>query len=128
MKVETLSDDSSSFTTATVQKQPQSTINSTASNFPELTTEKLSLTNKSLSNGIVSENPTSVTNYHSLSSSSSNSSTHHLKSTTKQRTNNSSVKSSHGGVRVSGQKIEMPTLNDFFDHAAFLKKHEHGFR
>jgi hypothetical protein len=29
---------------------------------------------------------------------------------------------------VSGQKIEMPQLNNFFDHSVFLKNNEHGFR
>lgn len=106
------------------------------SNLPELTTEKLSLTNKSLlSSRLVSESLTSgstnvshnSTNNHSLSNSSS---THHAKSTNKQRTSsNSLIKSSTGGgMRVNGQKIEMPHLNDFFDHSAYLKKHEHGFR
>lgn len=33
-----------------------------------------------------------------------------------------------GGTRIKGQKIEMPQLNDFFDHTEYLKKHERGFR
>lgn len=130
---EALSDGNPTTLTATELKQ---TTASSPSNFLELTTEKLSLTDKSLlSSRLVSESLTSSstiatnnsTNNHSLSNSSS--STHHSKSTSKQRTSsNSVVKSSGGGMRISGQKIEMPQLNDFFDHSAYLKLHEHGFR
>lgn len=133
---ETLSDLNLTFT-ASIETELMQTTTSSPSNFLELTTEKLSLTDKSLlSSRLVSESLTSSsttivtnnsTNNHSLSNSSS--STHHTKSSSKQRTSsNSLAKSSGGGVRVSGQKIEMPQLNDFFDHSAYLKIHEHGFR
>lgn len=100
-------------------------------NVGELTTEKLSFTNKSLASQLVSESLANVddssTTNHTVTSG-----THHFKSTNRQRSSsNSLVKSSGssgGGVRISGQKIEMPQLNDFFDHSAYLKKHENGFR
>ncbi|CRK97488.1 CLUMA_CG010877, isoform A [Clunio marinus] len=129
--VEISSDKSNSFTTSAGTIQ---TTGNTPNNVPELTTENLSLTNKSLlSNRLVSESLTSSSvivksnssNYHSVSNSTQN-----FKSTNKQRTNsNSLIKvSASGGIRISGQKIEMPHLNDFFDHSDYLKKHEHGFR
>lgn len=129
-----LSDGNSAFTSVTPTEQIQTTANLSQSNFLELTTEKLSLTDKSLlPSRLVSESLTSSstiatnnsTNNHSLSNS-----THYAKSTNKQRTSSNSLvkQSSGGGVRISGQKIEMPQLNDFFDHSAYLKKHEHGFR
>lgn len=110
----------------------------------ELTNETLLLTNESslsqmalvseslISNAIIMNSSTNNNNHnHSLG-------LNHIHSkSTKQRTNsNSLVKSiqssasgsSGGGVRISGQKIEMPVLNDFFDHSIYLKNHEHGFR
>jgi hypothetical protein len=125
------------------------TISNTDSNFHELTTEKLSLTDKSnrfpseslLTSSLTSTtlNVTSGNNITTMPSSAiadsvllnSNNSTnvHYKGSKIQQRVNsNSLVKSSNGGMRVSGQKIEMPQLNNFFDHSAYLKKHEHGFR
>ncbi|XP_070499901.1 uncharacterized protein [Chironomus tepperi] len=103
------------------------------SNFLELTTEKLSLTNKSLSNRFVSESLTnsSTNNATADSIDESNSTNVHYGKSSKQRGASNSIaktSSGSGGIRVSGQKIEMPQLNNFFDHSAYLKKHEHGFR
>lgn len=123
-----------STTTVSVSEAP--------SNFLELTTEKLSLTNKSLSNSstnvTTNENastshtapqPTTPSDSSQISNSSVN--VHHAKISKQRGNSNSLVKVpsvSGGGVRVSGQKIEMPQLNNYFDHSAYLKKHEHGFR
>ncbi|CAO1404988.1 unnamed protein product [Diamesa serratosioi] len=117
-----------------------------SANSIEMTNETLLLTNESslsqmglisesqLSNAIIMNSNTTTTNNnnnynnhnHSLGTS------HNHSKNMKQRTNsNSLVKSSasgSGGVRISGQKIEMPVLNDFFDHSIYLKNHEHGFR
>lgn len=92
-------------------------LKSSPSNSPlELTTEKLSLTNKT------SDSLLNVTNFINANSS--------LSKLTKQRgTSNIIGKSSgSGGIRVSGQKIEMPQLNNFFDHSVYLKNNERGFR
>jgi hypothetical protein len=115
-----------------------------ASNFLELTTEKLSLTDKSLSNRFISElladnsTATTLTTTTTRSNSSivsdndsienSSTSVHNTKASKQRGNSNSLMKSTGGGIRVSGQKIEMPQLNNFFDHSAYLKKHEHGFR
>lgn len=107
------------------------------SNFLELTTEKLSLTNKSLPNRFASESltnsSTNVTRNNATTDSIvvSNSTNVHYGKSSKQRGTSNSVgkpSSGSGGIRISGQKIEMPQLNNFFDHSAYLKKHEHGFR
>lgn len=110
-----------------------------SSNFLELPTEKLSLTNKSLPSRLFSDaltdsstnltrNGTAVAAADSLVSNSSN--VHYGKSSKQRGASNSLGKpsSGSGGIRISGQKIEMPQLNNFFDHSAYLKKHEHGFR
>lgn len=111
----------------------------------ELTNETLLLTNESSLSQMALVSESLISNAIILNSSTNNNNNHnhslgvnhiHSKST-KQRTNsNSLVKSiqsigsgsSGGGVRISGQKIEMPVLNDFFDHSIYLKNHEHGFR
>lgn len=82
---------------------------------PELTTEKLSLTNKTLSDSLVN-----LTNFIANNTSKS----------TKQRANSNTIAEStnSGGIRVTGQKIEMPQLNNLFDHSMYMKKNEHGYR
>lgn len=82
---------------------------------PELTTEKLSLTNKILSDSLVN-----ITNFVANNSSKS----------AKQRGNSNTIAEStnSGGIRVTGQKIEMPQLNNLFDHSMYMKKNEHGYR
>lgn len=82
---------------------------------PELTTEKLSLTNKTLSDSLVN-----LTNFIANNSS----------KLTKQRGNSNTIAEStnSGGIRVTGQKIEMPQLNNLFDHSMYMKKNEHGYR
>lgn len=102
-----------------------STTVSSPSNFGDSTTEKLSLTNKSLSySQPVAVSPTKETSFNDTKSSKT------LSSNFKQhRIINSNVfHPINGGTRMSGQKIEMPQLNDFFDHSEYLKKHERGFR
>ena len=81
----------------------------------ELTTEKLSLTNKTLSDSLVN-----LTNFIANNSSKS----------TKQRASSNTIAEStnSGGIRVTGQKIEMPQLNNLFDHSMYMKKNEHGYR
>ena len=103
------------------------------SNFLELTTEKLSLTNKSLSSRFASESLTNSSTNNATADSivvSNSTNVHYGKSSKQRGASNSIAKTSSGsgGIRVSGQKIEMPQLNNFFDHSAYLKKHEHGFR
>jgi hypothetical protein len=103
------------------------------SNFLELTTEKLSLTNKSLSSRFVSESLTNSSTNNATADSIvvTNSTNVHYGKSSKQRGGSNSItktSSGSGGIRVSGQKIEMPQLNNYFDHSAYLKKHEHGFR
>lgn len=116
---------------STFTEQTQTTAKS-QSNLLELTTEKLSLTNElSLSSRLVSESLTlSTTTIDVASNRTVSNSTHNSKQTGKQKLSSNSLSKStnDGGVRISGQKIEMPILNDFFDHSAYLKKHEHGFR
>lgn len=95
-------------------------VTSSPSNSPspsELTTEKLSSTNKTLSDSLANE-----TNFTANSSS--------LSKSTKQRGgSNTLVKATNsGGIRVSGQKIEMPQLNNLFDQSKYMKKNEHGYR
>lgn len=106
-------------------------------NFLELTTEKLSLSNKSLPNRIASESltnsSTNVTRSNVTADSIvvSNSTNVHYGKSSKQRGTSNTLgrpSSGSGGIRISGQKIEMPHLNNFFDHSAYLKKHENGFR
>lgn len=82
---------------------------------PELTTEKLSLTNKTLSDSLVN-----LTNFIANNTSKS----------TKQRASSNTIAEStnSGGIRVTGQKIEMPQLNNLFDHSMYMKKNEHGYR
>lgn len=96
------------------------------------TTEKLSLTDKSVANSESVANSSLISTVASSNASDDtavNSSNVHYAKTSKQRgSSNSLVKSTGGGIRVSGQKIEMPQLNNYFDHSAYLKKHEHGFR
>lgn len=119
-------------------QQQQNTADLAQSNFPELTTEKLSLTNKT--DELVSESLLDGSHLtfhknnnnlnHSLTNSSNSNTTHQIIKSARQHVNSNSLGKStnDGGIRISGQKIEMPVLNDFFDHSAYLKKHEHGFR
>ncbi|CAO1390954.1 unnamed protein product [Diamesa hyperborea] len=114
----------------------------------DMTNETLLLTNESslskmelvseslISNAIIMNSSTNNNNNNNNHNHSLGVNHIHSKNT-KQRTNsNSLVKTIQsnasggggGGVRISGQKIEMPVLNDFFDHSIYLKNHEHGFR
>lgn len=86
----------------------------------ELTTEKLSLTNKTLSDSLVN-----LTNFIGINSSNTN-----LSKSMKQRGSSNTITktANSGGIRVTGQKIEMPQLNNLFDHSVYMKKNEHGYR
>jgi hypothetical protein len=128
----------SSKTLRLTQENLREATTSAPSNFLEPTTEKLSLSNKSEAHSNVTSDSAHIeaatASPKSLDSNSpliSNISVHHSKSTKLRGSSNSLVKTqsnSGGGIRVSGQKIEMPQLNNFFDHSEYLKKHEHGFR
>ncbi|KAG5679575.1 hypothetical protein PVAND_009135 [Polypedilum vanderplanki] len=137
--------------------QENSEVTSSPNNFLESTTEKLSLSNKSFVSESLTSNATNVTNTFNggsnnssfiridatslrpldnspLSNSSVQNVVHHSKSTKLRGSSNNLMKipsgssGGSGGIRISGQKIEMPQLNNFFDHSEYLKKHEHGFR
>lgn len=98
---------------------------STSSNSPELTTEKLSLPIKS-----AAESQSQVRLDTAAAVNITNPKSSNVKQQQPHRIINSNVYHpvSGGGVRAKGQKIEMPQLNDFFDHNEYLKKHERGFR
>ncbi|CAO1403675.1 unnamed protein product [Diamesa tonsa] len=134
----------------------KSTNNTTVTVLPaksiDMTNETLLLTNESslskmeliseslISNAIIMNSSTNNNNNNNNNNNHNHSlGVNHIHSkNTKQRTNSNSlvktIQSSasggggNGGVRISGQKIEMPVLNDFFDHSIYLKNHEHGFR
>lgn len=96
-------------------------------NSPKSTTEKLSIQNQPFYKQALEESHTRDTLASSATQHNvSNSKSHNVK---QHRIINSNVYHPvSGGVRTKGLKIEMPLLNDFFDHNEYLKKHERGFR
>lgn len=121
------SDEGSLLTTKVILSSTTITSTSTPSNFGDSTTEKLSFTNKSLPYSQLEADESSTKE---MSLNDTNKSSKTLSSNFKQqRVINSNVfHPINGGTKMSGQKIEMPQLNDFFDHSEYLKKHQRGFR
>ena len=103
----------------------------------ESSLSKMELVSESLISNAIIMNSSTNNNYNNNNNHNHSLGVNHIHSkNTKQRTNSnslvktiqSSASGGSGGVRISGQKIEMPVLNDFFDHSIYLKNHEHGFR